>query len=401
MKNYLFNLKYVAVGALVSLASCVNDDLPEVGDLEDITGPTPFYSYSDVSSSEFDCNEVELSANYDYFFQGGTNLAVNGTMYDWTITTDEPGIDVADIELINKDLPVLEQSIAIADAAVVGIQSEIDKIEFKIPCETDPAKAAVMQAEVDALKVDLAAAEAARTPETIATIDALNEEILNLPAATLQDRELIFGFPTYGDYNVGLKVTDNLGKSTSTVSGVTVFQAVPTVPVPEIGEAGFEDADLFDKSGDGRDSWRSPSSSRWGSVFQINEDKSEAADRLPEGVQAAKFPPDGTRTGYQEIEVTPGATYVLTYFSTVDPGDNYGDITVSIINPAANSLVEAQDPANIIASRTTTNENTTQDVFSNNAITFEVGDLESVIILLTNSPGTEGRLDAFQISVKQ
>ncbi|WP_252723154.1 hypothetical protein [Pseudotamlana agarivorans] len=392
MKNYLFNLKYVAVGALVSLASCVNDDLPEVGDLPDFTGPTPFYSTTDVSSSEFDCDDNEITANYDFNFKAGSNLAVNGTMYEWTITPD------TEIDLINKDLPILEQSIANADAAVVGIQSEIDKIEFKIPCETDPAKVAVMQATVADLKVDLAAAEAARTPETIATIDDLNAQIAALPAGSLNDQEVIFAFPSPGDYDVALKVTDNLGKFDTTEKSFTVLQAIPTIPVPEIGEAGFEDGDLFDGSGDGRDSWRSPSSSKWGSVFQINNTSVEG--RLPEGFQAAKFPADGSRVGYQEIEVTPGATYVLTYFSTVDPGANFGDITVSVINPAAADLAQAQLPANIIASKTSDNTATVQDVFTNNAITFEAGTLDKVIILLTNS-GAEGRLDAFQISVKQ
>ena len=94
---------------------------------------------------------------------------------------------------------------------------------------------------------------------------------------------------------------------------ITVIQAVPTIPIPEIGEPGFDDGTLFDGTGDGRDSWRAPSTSAWGGVFQINT-KSELGI-LPDGYQAAKFPSDGTRVGYQEIEVTPGATYVLTYFT--------------------------------------------------------------------------------------
>ena len=81
MKKYLFNLKYIVLGTLVSLTSCVSDDLPDVGDLEDFTGPTPFYNLTDVTSSEFDCNDVELWANYEFNFQAGSNLAVNGTQY--------------------------------------------------------------------------------------------------------------------------------------------------------------------------------------------------------------------------------------------------------------------------------------------------------------------------------
>ena len=44
MNKYLFKIKYIVLGAFVSLTSCVNDDLADVGDLKDITGPTPFYS---------------------------------------------------------------------------------------------------------------------------------------------------------------------------------------------------------------------------------------------------------------------------------------------------------------------------------------------------------------------
>ena len=229
----------------------------------------------------------------------------------------------------------------------------------------------------------------------------LESQIENLEAATLQDRELIFGFPGPGDYTVGLTVTDNLGKSNYTEKIITVNQAVPTIPIPEIGEPGFEDNSLFDGSGDGRDSWRSPSSSSWGSVFQINTDsngRGEGND-LPEGIQAAKFPSDGTRTGYQEIEVTPGATYVLSYFSAFEE-DTFGDVTVAIINTNASNLEEAKLESNIIASRTDTNDGRVANVFKKHAITFEAGENESVIILLTNT-GVESRLDAFDIVVKQ
>ena len=157
---------------------------------------------------------------------------------------------------------------------------------------------------------------------------------------------------------------------------------------------------MFDGTGDGRDSWRAPSSSRWGSVFQINTDTNPVdAPNLPDGRQAAKFPADGTRTGYQEIEVTPGATYVLTYFSAFEE-NSFGDLTVSIINTNADSLADAQLDANIIAQRTDNNIGRVDNVFKKHALTFEAGTNESVIILLRGS-GVESRLDAFDISVKQ
>ena len=125
MKKYLFNLKYVVVGALVSLTACVSDDLANVGDLEDITGPTPFYNSTDVTSSEFNCNKEELWANYEINFQAGSNLAVNGTNYEWVVTPADG------VTLINKDLPILEKSIEAELAEIVAIEKEILSLNLK------------------------------------------------------------------------------------------------------------------------------------------------------------------------------------------------------------------------------------------------------------------------------
>lgn len=394
MKKYLFNLKYIVLGVFIALNACVDDSLPDVGDLPDLKGPTPFYSFADVSSSEFDCNDIELSANYDYFFQAGSKLAVNGTQYKWDI------VPADGVVLINKELPILQQSIDAELAIVRALEAEIAKLEFKIPCEADAAKVAVFESQVAALQVQLQEANAALSEETLLNVSNLEAQMAELRAATLEDPELIFSFPNPGIYTIGLTVTDDLGKSESTEKLVTINQAVPTIPVPEIGEPSFEDNSLFDGSGDGRDSWRAPSSSAWGSVFQINTDsngRGEGND-LPDGVQASKFPADGSRTGYQEIEVTPGATYVLTYFSAFEE-TSFGDVTVSIVSTNANSLADAQLEANIIASRTDTNEGRVDNVFKKHAITFDAGENESVIILLRGS-GVESRLDAFDISVK-
>ena len=400
MKKYLFNLKYIVLGTLVSLASCVSDDLADVGDLKDITGPTPFYNYTNVTSSEFDCNDVELWANYDYYFQAGSNLAVNGTSYLWTINPS------TGVTLINKELPILEQSIDAELATVVALEEEIAKLEFKIPCETDPARVAVFEAEILALQGQLAVAEANLSDETLQNVAALEAQISMLAAATLQDQELIFSFPGPGDYTVGLTVTDNLGKSDTTERTITVNQAVPTIPTPEISEPSFESNSLFDGTGDGRDSWRVPSNTAWSpfgggtTVIQINTDSDPVnAPNLPDGVKAAKFPAGGDRVAYQEIEVTPGAEYVITYFSAFEE-DSFGDMKVSILSPNTSSYAEAQLEANIIASRTDNNIGRVDNVFKKHAITFEVGENESVIIFATNS-GVESRLDAFDITVKE
>ncbi|ARV16308.1 PKD domain-containing protein [Polaribacter sp. SA4-12] len=390
MKKHLFNLKYIVLGTIISLTSCVSNSLPEVGDLEDFTSPTPFFNLTDVTSSEFDCDDVELWAKYEYNFQAGSNLAVNGTNYEWTVTPSDG------VTFVNKDLPILHQSIKAERATATAFEEQIAKLEFKLPCESNPDKVVVIQAEIDALKVELAAAEAAITDEVLENIANLETSITELDDATLQDQELIFSFPSPGVYTVSLTVTDNLGKSESTEKLITVNQAVPTIAVPEIGEPGFEDNSLFDGSGDGRDSWRAPSSSKWGSVFQIN---TKTIGTLPEGTQAAKFPADGSRALYQEIEVTPGATYVLTYFSAFNM-NNLGEITISILKPTTDSHEEAQLTENIVASRTDNSIGRVVNVFKKHAITFEAGDNESVIIYGRNS-GDESRLDSFDIIVKQ
>ncbi len=398
MKKYIIKLKYIVLGVFVSLTSCVDDSLPDVGDLPDFTSPTPFYSVADVSSSEFDCNDVELSANYDFSFQAGSNLAVNGTQYLWSVTPSEG------LTLINKDLPVLEQSIDAQLASVVAIESEIAKLEFKIPCESNPDKVTVLEAQIADLEVALQEAEDAVTDEVKQNVADLEAQIASLPAATLQDQELIFSFPGPGTYKVGLTVTDDLGKSEYTEKIITVNQAVPTVPVPEISEPGFEDNSLFDGTGDGRASWNVPSPrADWNpfgqdsfSGIQIN---TKAEGVLPEGTQAAKFPADGGRVAYQEIEVTPGAEYVLTYFSAFNV-DSYGTMTVSVLKPETSSYSESKLEANILGARTDTNVGRTADVFKKHAITFEAGENESVIIFATNT-GVETRLDFFDIVVKQ
>lgn len=389
----------------VSLASCISDDLAGVGDLEDITGPTPFYNFSEVTTSEFDCEDIELWAKYEFNFQAGSNLAVNGTMYDWVVL-DSDGNAINNINLVNPDKKILELLIDAELASVVALEEDIADIEFKIPCEDDPAKVTVLEAELVSLEVALAAAVSGLSDEVLQNVANLEAQIAALPAATLQDQELIIEFPEPGIYKVGLTVTDNLGKSDYTETLITVNQAIPTIPTPEIAEPSFEDNSLFDGTGDGRDSWRAPSNSAWSplgggtTVIQINTDTNPVdPPNLPDGVQAAKFPADGARVAYQEIEVTPGATYVMTYFSAFEE-NAFGDMKVSILAPTTSTYAEAQLEENIIATRTDTNEGRIDNVFKQHAITFEAGDNESVIIFATNS-GVESRLDAFAITVKQ
>ena len=405
MKSNILNHKLCALLTILTLISCISDDLADVGDLEDITGPTPFYNFTEVTSAEFDCEENELSANYQFNFQAGSNLAVNGTKYFWSVT-DNQGNSV-DILLINKNLPILKQLIDAELSSVVAIEEDIAELEFKIPCEDDLDRVVVLEAELAALELALIDAQNSLSDEVLQNVTDLEAQISVLAPATLEDQELIIEFPGPGTYNVGLTVTDNLDKSNFTERSITVNQAVPTIPVPEIGEPSFEENSLFDGTGDGRGSWRVPSNSAWSplgggtTVIQINTDTSpgEGAD-LPDGVKAAKFPAGGDRVAYQEIEVTPGAEYVLTYFSAFNLDAENGQMKVSILTPNTSNFAEAQLEDNILAFRIDTNAGRVVNVFKQHSITFAAGENESVIIFANNS-GDEARLDAFNIVVRQ
>ena len=399
MKKTFFNLKFIIFTMTILLTACVSDDLADVGDLQDFTGPTPFFSFEDVTSAQFDCADQEIAVDYELSFTAGSNLAVNGTDYLWSVTPLEG------VSLVNSQIPILERQIEAELATVLAIEEDIAELEVRIPCEEDPARVVVFEAEIAALEIALDAANAALSQEALDNVANLEAQMAALPAATMQDRELIFNFPAPGTYTISLVVTDNLGESEITQTEVTINQAVPTIPTPEISEPSFEDGSLFDGTGDGRDSWRTPSNAAWSplgggtTVPQINGNSEEG--RVPDGLQSAKFPSGGDRVAYQEIEVTPGAEYVLTYFSEFEDSDDViGTQTVSILVPETAGYMESLIPENIIATRTDTSVGRIEDVFQQHALTFAAGDNESVIIYATNT-GLETRLDAFAITVRQ
>jgi PKD repeat protein len=160
---------------------------------------------------------------------------------------------------------------------------------------------------------------------------------------------------------------------------------VSEVFVPAILEPGFEDNSLPDGTGDGRDSWKNGA---LGGTIQIT------SSPVNSGSQAAKLPSDGTRIGYQLIEVEANTDYRVSFFYTMKT-DPAGSLTVSILDGSTlNDLSEV--PAATIAS-TTVNDQTDADAYIMENIVFNSGGNTMIAILFTNE-SVESRVDDFSIT---
>ncbi len=131
-------------------------------------------------------------------------------------------------------------------------------------------------------------------------------------------------YPDEGRYTVTLKVSDNLGVTSTFSSEVNVVKPpVPAAITPTIGEADFEDgSDACGDGQDGRDCWRLSGAS----IHQITSSDGRG------GTQAAKYPTSVTnaRQSYQAITVSPNTKYIFTAYYALRADGDY--VRVSIID---------------------------------------------------------------------
>ena len=173
-----------------------------------------------------------------------------------------------------------------------------------------------------------------------------------------------------GNYPVTLTSSDGNGVSGTTTIEVMVVEG-PFQPL--ILEPGFEDNELPDGTGDGRDSWRK---SELGGVIQIT------GSPVTFGEQGAKMPNDQTRVGYQEITVEPNTNYDLRFWYTLvaDPTDPW--VTVSIVGVTqAGGSIETPDAATegTIASVTVT-DISDPETYLEQQLTFNSGENNTIAI---------------------
>ena len=239
-----------------------------------------------------------------------------------------------------------------------------------------------------------------QSDEVVAVINDLESQLANLPEGTLQDRNIVASLPGPGLYNVRLTVTDDNGVSDFIDQEILIAEAVPSIPIPEILEPSFE------LGNDSRDAWRAPDNTDWSplgggtTVLQINTPNNPTGEGIPDGNIAGKFPSGAARVAYQEIEVTPGASYTLFYFNEFDEGA-FADMTLRILRPNTPNYTASLSEQYILGSRTDNNIDRAGNSFRQSAISFDAEEHESVIIYLTSTGGGDKRFDAFSIIVNE
>ena len=186
-----------------------------------------------------------------------------------------------------------------------------------------------------------------------------------------------------GTYTVTLTVSDDLGVLSTFSETIEVIKPeAPAALIPTILEAGF------DNGNDSRDPWRNGD---LGGVIQITTSPVQA------GTNAAKFPSDGTRIAYQELEISPNTDYILTYYYTTKTSP-VGSITVSILAGGGHTDLATALAASL-ASHEGTDQTSSNDYVLVN-LPFNTGANNTVSILVTNQ-SVESRIDSFSIALAQ
>ena len=209
----------------------------------------------------------------------------------------------------------------------------------------------------------------------------------NFGGDTSTDKDPTYTFAGEGTYPVTLTASDARGVSDEITIEVMVVEG-PFQPI--ILEPSFEDNELPDGSGDGRDSWRN---NDLGGVIQIT------SSPVTFGSQGAKLPADGSRIGYQEITVEPETNYDLRFWYTMLDDSSDPWVTVSILGVTQSGpFATKQEAIDGSIAAVTVNDTSDPDTYIEQKLSFNSGDNNTVAIFFYNGP-VEARLDNFTIEV--
>ena len=191
-----------------------------------------------------------------------------------------------------------------------------------------------------------------------------------------------------GTYSVSLTASDKLG-ATNTYTQDVLVEEGPFQPV--ILEAGFEDNELPDGTGDGRDSWRN---NDLGGVIQIT------SSPVVNGSQGAKLTGSVSdqRIGYQELMVEPDANYDVNFFYTLLSTPS-GYLTVDILDVSDGTITSHEQAQGLVLGSVTVNNQEDPDAFVSATVSFNSGTSDKIAIYFYNGGSVEARLDDFSIDI--
>ncbi|MGB0837237.1 MAG: PKD domain-containing protein [Flavobacteriaceae bacterium] len=202
---------------------------------------------------------------------------------------------------------------------------------------------------------------------------------------TSEEVEPSHQFTAVGNYTVSLTASDKLGASSQFTMDVLVEEPpAPPVKLPEILAPGFEPVDGVD----GKEFWRN---NDLGGITQIT------SSPVYQGEKAAKLPSGGDRILYQELEVSPNADYVLTYYYTMKESGE-GSVTISVLNGGGFTDIADVEGATIEKFVGTNQEDS--DEYVRVDLYFNSG-ANTVISIFGSNVGVESRLDSFSLSIPE
>lgn len=190
-------------------------------------------------------------------------------------------------------------------------------------------------------------------------------------------------------------MADGIYTVTLTASSITGLQDVATMDVSvalgfiaSISEAGFEDDDpsalACGTDQDGRECWRN---SDLGGVIQITSSPTNS------GSQAAKLPSDGSRIGYQLVEVEENTEYTVSFFYTMKTSP-VGSLTVSVLD--GTTLTDPSEIPGVTITSLTVNDQNDANTYIQENIVFNSGSNTQIAIYFNNLD-VESRIDDFTI----
>jgi len=347
MKKIKFSSLLVKASFLALIAggftSCEDEykDLPGVGDIEDLTLP------ESVLAAELSTLSVNNSEETILIYEI-TSAAASASHFRWVLPE---GASIY-VEPFSSDY-------------------EVDSADYLSELET-------YVAELDAAQ-DFYDSEALLDLNAGIEADSYDESILVL-------------FDEEGEFDVEFTAFDDNGVLSTATHTITVIAGTPT---PFIDGADFENGTHIVNSdrADARDPWQDStwldSSIDLGGIIQIT------SSPVYSNAAAAKFPSDGSRAAYQEIGVTPGVQYRVTFYYTIKDDVADGAVIFKVLTPI---LADASELDTNVIEEVTVTDQTDPSSYVAVSVEFNSG-LNDTVALYFGNENAEARVDAVSIQV--